>query len=72
MFSNVKLMNTYEINLPDHIVESINRLIEGTSYKSTVDFVEKKISKLFPEPLNYTEREEDIIRRRLRKLGYLE
>ena len=63
-----------QIRLPENIVKKIQTDIEGTSLKSVEDFVENLVMRRFHEleqPI-YTEEEEELIKDRLRKLGYIE
>ena len=64
---------TISVNIPLKIVEKILEDIEGTSVKSVEAFIKGLVLQKYPE-LNepvYTEEEEEIIKERLRKLGYL-
>lgn len=63
-----------EIDLPDEIIAKIEDDIKGTSYTSAAKFVEELVKQKYPEFRDrvYTEEEEEIIRERLRKLGYIE
>ncbi len=64
---------TISIELPLKIIEKITENIEGTSIKTVEDFVKSLVMQKFPE-LNervYTDEEEEKIKERLRKLGYL-
>ena len=62
------------INLSERIIAQIGDDIKGTSFTSVENFVESLVNQKFPElqePV-YTAEEEEIIRERLRKLGYIE
>ena len=63
-----------QIRLPENLIKEIQTNIEGTSFKSVEDFVETLVMQRFHELEQpaYTEEEEEIIKKRLRKLGYLE
>ena len=63
-----------EIDLPDEIIAKIEDDIKGTSYTSAASFVEDLVKQKYPDlrDRDYTEEEEEIIRERLRKLGYIE
>lgn len=63
-----------EIDLPDEIVAKIGDDIKGTSFTSVENFVESLVLQKYPElrQPDYTKEEEEIIRERLRKLGYIE
>ena len=62
------------IKLPQELVTKILADIEGTSFENVESFVEDLVKKKYPE-LNdpvYTPEEEEMIRNRLRRLGYIE
>jgi len=61
------------VNLPEKVVEKIEEDIKGTSFETIEAFIESLVMQKYPE-LNervYTEEEEEQIKERLRKLGYL-
>ena len=63
-----------QIRLSENLIKEIQANIEGTSFKSVEDFIEnlvKQRSHEIEEPV-YTEEEEELIKERLRKLGYIE
>ncbi len=63
-----------QIRLPENLIREIQANIEGTSFKSVEDFIENLVKQRFheiEEPV-YTAEEEEIIKERLRKLGYIE
>jgi len=63
-----------QIRLPENLIREIQAHIEGTSFKSVEDFIESLVTRRFHEfeqPV-YTAEEEEIIKERLRKLGYIE
>lgn len=63
-----------KIKLPENLIREIQANIQGTSFKSVEDFVETLVKQRFHEieqPV-YTAEEEELIKERLRKLGYLE
>lgn len=63
-----------QIKLPENLIREIQANIQGTSFKSVEDFVETLVKQRFHEieqPV-YTAEEEELIKDRLRKLGYLE
>lgn len=62
------------IELPPEVVAKIAEDIEGTSFAKVEDFVKSLVLQKYPEfrqPV-YTEEEEEVIRERLRRLGYIE
>lgn len=67
------MLHPVSIELPLKIIEKITEDIEGTSIKTVEDFVKSLVMQRYPE-LNervYTEEEEEMIKQRLEKLGYL-
>ena len=63
-----------QIRLPENLIKEIQANIEGTSFKSVEDFIENLVKQRFheiEEPV-YNAEEEEIIKDRLRKLGYIE
>jgi len=67
------MLHPVSIELPLKIIEKITEDIEGTSIKTVEDFVKSLVMQRYPE-LNervYKEEEEEMIKQRLEKLGYL-
>lgn len=62
------------IELSPELVAKIADDIRGTSYTSVEHFIQDVIEQKYPElrKPDYTEEEEEVIRERLRKLGYIE
>ena len=63
-----------EIKIPENIIKKIQVDIEGTNIKSVENFIENLVMQKFHD-LNqpvYTAEEEELIKDRLRKLGYIE
>ena len=60
------------INVPRELYEKIEEKISGTSYSSVEEYVVSKLENEFPTEPVYTKEEEELIRERLRKLGYIE
>ena len=60
------------INVPRELYEKIEEKISGTSYASVEEYVVSKLANEFPSEPVYTKEEEELIRERLRKLGYIE
>ena len=61
-----------DVKIPSLLYDKIAEHIEGTSYASVEDFIIKKLESEFPLELSYTKEEEELIKERLRKLGYIE
>ena len=60
------------INVPRELYEKIEEKISGTSYASVEEYIVSKLENEFPSEPVYTKEEEELIRERLRKLGYIE
>lgn len=66
-------MSTICVSLSAEIIQKISEDIKGTSFETVEAFIESLVKQRYPE-LNesvYTEEEEEKIKDRLRKLGYL-
>ena len=61
-----------DVKIPGPLYSKIEERIEGTSYSSVEDYIIKKLETEFPVELIYTKEEEELIKERLRKLGYIE
>ena len=60
------------INVPRELYEKIEEKISGTSFSSVEEYIIGKLENEFPMEPVYTKEEEELIRERLRKLGYIE
>lgn len=60
------------VMIPLELYEKIKEKIAGTSFTSVEEYVMLKLENEFPDETEYTEEEEQIIRERLRRLGYIE
>ncbi len=60
------------VNIPKELFEKIVEKISGTSFASVEAYVVSKLENEFPAEPVYTKEEEDLIRERLRRLGYIE
>ena len=67
-----KDLDQIPINVPRELYEKIEEKISGTSYSSVEEYVISKLENEFPSEPVYTKEEEELIRERLRKLGYIE
>ena len=61
-----------ELKIPQDLYEKIEEKISGTSFSSVEEYVVSKLESEFPTEPVYTKEEEELIRERLRKLGYIE
>jgi hypothetical protein len=60
------------IKIPHDLYKKIEEKIEGTSFTSVEDYVVRKMENEFPAEPVYSKEEEELIRERLRRLGYIE
>ena len=60
------------IGIPRSLYQKIEEKIAGTSFSSVEEYVIKKLENEFPEEPVYSKEEEEMIRERLRRLGYIE
>jgi hypothetical protein len=60
------------VKINKEIYEKVKEKIEGTSIASVEEYVELLLENEFPEETEYTAEEEELIRERLRRLGYIE
>jgi hypothetical protein len=60
------------VKIPRELYDKIEEKISGTSFASVEEYVVSKLKNEFPAEPVYTKEEEDLIRERLRRLGYIE
>ncbi|TRO48477.1 CopG family transcriptional regulator [Candidatus Bathyarchaeota archaeon] len=60
------------IKIPRSLYDKIQEKIQGTSFSSVDVYVTTKLENEFPADPVYTKEEEELIKERLRKLGYIE
>ncbi len=60
------------VKINKELYDKIQKKIEGTSITSVEEYIELLLENEFPEETEYTEEEEELIRERLRRLGYIE
>lgn len=60
------------IEIPEELYKKIEEKIKGTRFSSVEAYIIMKLENEFPTVQVYSEEEENIIRERLRKLGYIE
>jgi hypothetical protein len=60
------------IKIPKSLYEKIQEKIQGTSFSSVDGYVAMKLENEFPTEPVYTKEEEELIKERLRQLGYIE
>lgn len=67
-----KESNSVSIQVPGDLFRKIEEKIEGTSFSSVEEYVIRKLENEFPAEPVYSKEEEELIRERLRRLGYIE
>jgi Arc/MetJ-type ribon-helix-helix transcriptional regulator len=60
------------IKIPEELYRKIEEKIAGTSFSSVEEYVVMKLENEFPAEPVYSKEEEELIKERLRKLGYIE
>jgi hypothetical protein len=60
------------ILIPSDLYKKIEEKIAGTSFSSVDEYIIGKLKNEFPTEPVYTKEEEELIRERLRRLGYIE
>jgi len=60
------------IMIPRELYEKIEEQISGTSFSSVEEYIVGRLDNEFHTEPVYTKEEEELIRERLRKLGYIE
>jgi len=58
--------------IPRDLYRKIEEKIAGTSFPSVEEYVVRKLENEFPAEPVYSKEEEELIRERLRRLGYIE
>jgi hypothetical protein len=58
--------------IPHSLYHKIQEKIAGTSFSSVEEYIIRKLENEFPSEVVYSKEEEEIIRERLRRLGYIE
>ncbi len=61
-----------QIEISKELYDKVKEKITGTSITTVEEYVELLLENEFPEETEYTKEEEDLIRERLRRLGYIE
>ena len=60
------------IEISKELIDKVAEKIEGTSIATVEEYIELLLENEFPEETEYTAEEEELIRERLRRLGYIE
>ncbi len=61
-----------QINISKELYDKVKEKITGTSITTVEEYIELLLENEFPEETEYTKEEEELIRERLRRLGYIE
>jgi CO dehydrogenase/acetyl-CoA synthase beta subunit len=69
---NIMSDEKVQVMIPRNLYDKVKEKIEGTSITSVDEYVVLMLENEFPEESEYSAEEEELIRERLRKLGYLE
>ena len=60
------------VEINKELIKKVEDKIAGTSISSVEEYIELLLENEFPEETEYTAEEEELIRKRLRRLGYIE
>ena len=60
------------VQINKELYDKVKEKIAGTSIASVEEYIELLLENEFPEETEYTAEEEELIRERLRRLGYIE
>ncbi|MFB0557960.1 MAG: CopG family transcriptional regulator [Candidatus Bathyarchaeia archaeon] len=72
MDSRVDESERVTIRIPTDLYRKIEDKIVGTSFSSVDEYVVMRLESEFPAEPVYSKEEEELIKERLRKLGYIE
>lgn len=72
MDSRVDESERVTIKIPTDLYRKIEDKIVGTSFSSVDEYVVMRLESEFPAEPVYSKEEEELIKERLRKLGYIE
>jgi CO dehydrogenase/acetyl-CoA synthase beta subunit len=61
-----------QIKISKELYDKVKEKITGTSITTVEEYIELLLENEFPEETEYTKEEEELIRERLRRLGYIE
>ena len=60
------------VSISKELYDKVEKKIAGTSITSVEEYIKLLLENEFPEETEYTKEEEELIRERLRRLGYIE
>ena len=66
------MSNKVDVKISKELYDKVKEKITGTSITTVEEYVELLLENEFPEETEYTAEEEELIRERLRRLGYIE
>ena len=61
-----------DVKISKELYDKVKEKITGTSITTVEEYIELLLENEFPEETEYTKEEEELIRERLRRLGYIE
>ena len=61
-----------DVKISKDLYDKVKEKITGTSITTVEEYIELLLENEFPEETEYTAEEEELIRERLRRLGYIE
>jgi len=61
-----------DVKIGKELYDKVKEKITGTSITTVEEYIELLLENEFPEETEYTAEEEELIRERLRRLGYIE
>ena len=61
-----------DVKISKELYDKVKEKIIGTSITTVEEYIELLLENEFPEETEYTAEEEELIRERLRRLGYIE
>ena len=61
-----------DVKISKELYDKVKEKITGTSITTVEEYIELLLENEFPEETEYTAEEEELIRERLRRLGYIE
>lgn len=67
-----KMSEKVDVKISKELYDKVKEKISGTSISSVEEYLELLLENEFPEETEYTAEEEELIRERLRRLGYIE
>ena len=66
------MSNKVDVKISKELYDKVKEKITGTSITTVEEYIELLLENEFPEETEYTAEEEELIRERLRRLGYIE